>query len=72
MALNAFNMGQQMDICLQLKIKDAGLLLRVLDEGATLHTGHPRRQARLDAILESICRQLNRELGQFNPDRIIE
>ena len=61
-----------MEIRLTLRDKDAGLLLRVLDEGATLQSGHPRRQERLEAVIESIRRQLDRELGRLYPPGPIE
>ncbi len=43
-----------MKIKLTLRDKDAGLLLRVLDEGTTLQSGHPRRQEQIDEALESL------------------
>ena len=58
-----------MKIRIVLDDKDAGLLLRVLDEGASLHTGHPRRQERLDAVVESIHRQLEEEFLQARGSR---
>ena len=61
-----------MEIKLKLEDKDAGLLLRVFKEGKTLCSDQPRPQERLDAVIESIYRQLQRELARLYPPGPIE
>lgn len=61
-----------MEIRLQLKDQDADLLLRLLDEGATLQTDRQEHQERINTILQTIRRQLKHEIGRIYPPGPIE
>ena len=61
-----------MEIRLQLKDQDADLLLRLLDEGATLQTDRQEHQERINTILQTIRRQSKHEIGRIYPRGPIE